>query len=968
MSCEQSRAHFFKHMSTTGTVAAEDLEKLYQQNRRKPGSEAERISAEAKTRLFFHAISASGLKPPTHAADGLPKAESQPGYAAVYDQLKQNGLLGEHTLLEKAAPAKKDTALFPANDPALGLDGRDAEGYDRWGYDVNGFNRFEFDREGFDKNGYNRHRFNRNGMDPYSQNAEGYGRDGFNAQNYDRNGFDKYGYSHQEPRLDVDGYDRNGFDKNGYDRDGYDIHGRDRNGDPDPNFMPDANGIYPDGFDAHGYGIDGYDRDGYDRWGFGRDGYNLIGYDRNGYDRSGQLASRAVDAQGYNSGGRKQQMNGRWIDRCGYDGWGYKDGRSFTGYDVDGKDANGAPRKVLNDKGKWVNAKYDVSGFDEDGYDQWGFHRDTGLSAPDKKGRRYNTFGWIHDDASGDCYNPQDPTQRVKNEFLFNNPKKSKRKKVVSAPYVPPAPPPPITPFATIEYQQYDAVNRYYDFPREKMDQYLSYTERANMKPTIPWRRGSLDDKVKEGVRMRCPQCGQFTGGKAHACPSFNGQMVRSLRSGVVIDKNSRTLFSPQHPEFDPEYDNNGGYSVITGLDRDGFDAYGRNDRGYDREGYDRVGYDIFGYDRDGYDRTGYNNRGVNRRGEKRGTSLRDVQELAAEEGRDLLANDDLARMYGQIASGLIGKPRQVILKEGGGFATDMKGRIYADPYPLGRDADPRHNLIVTRAGIYHELGHEQFTPQEIWARILEAAEGKTDVGLGEAARQMLPRFYNIVEDGRMEREVAGQYKGAAEILAASCRLEPRWGEEVGEGVSDSDQVFWSLLYTGLPYFRVRQEVRNGMTPRARKVFEELEPVMMRAVRGTPEEVYDSFGANCEAFRRRGLHPIAEEGLFQSDAEAAGIRRRAATTGTARFGFIRSTARSAGFRFIWSTARSAELGFIWPAARPTRFRLIWSTTRSAGLRFFQPTARSTRFRFIRERIKKRRGTGNGPQESSQTGG
>ncbi|MBV5296612.1 MAG: hypothetical protein JZU64_00395, partial [Rhodoferax sp.] len=238
---------------------------------------------------------------------------------------------------------------------------------------------------------------------------------------------------------------------------------------------------------------------------------------------------------------------------------------------------------------------------------------------------------------------------------------------------------------------------------------------------------------------------------------------------------------------------------------------------------------------------------------EQRGRSITDAEDLVREEGIDLLANEDLARLYGQVATGLIGKPRRVVLKEGGGFATDMKGTIYADPYPLGRDADPRHNLVVTRAGIYHELGHEQFTPQEVWAQVLDVSQGKQDAGLGEAAKQMLPRFYNIVEDGRMERVVSGNYAGAAEILAASCRLEPRWGEEVGEGVSESDQVFWSLLYTGLPYYRVRAEVRDGMSPNARKVFDELEPVMGRAVRGTPEEAFQAAVHIAKRFEEEGF-------------------------------------------------------------------------------------------------------------------
>ncbi|MGC1379300.1 MAG: hypothetical protein WA821_23920 [Anaerolineales bacterium] len=310
-------------------------------------------------------------------------------------------------------------------------------------------------------------------------------------------------------------------------------------------------------------------------------------------------------------------------------------------------------------------------------------------------------------------------------------------------------------------------------------------------------------------------------------------------------------LASPLNPDFDPRYDNTCGYDE-TGRDRDGFDRYGYNERGFDQDGYSKDGFDMFGYDRDGYDRYGYNNAGLNRRGERRERSLEGVSPLL-EDDDDLLANQDLARLYSRIATGLIGKPRRVVFKEGEGFATDMKGTIYADPYPLGRNADPRHNLVVTRAGIYHELGHEQFTPTGVWERVLAVHEGKETSELSEAGRAMLPRFYNIVEDGRMERRVAQNYAGAAEILAASCRLEPRWGEEVGAGVPEDQQVFWALLYTSLPYFRVRSEVREGMSPRARTLFEELEPVVRRAVHGDPEEAYRASVHLARRFEEEGL-------------------------------------------------------------------------------------------------------------------
>ena len=160
----------------------------------------------------------------------------------------------------------------------------------------------------------------------------------------------------------------------------------------------------------------------------------------------------------------------------------------------------------------------------------------------------------------------------------------------------------------------------------------------------------------------------------------------------------------------------------------------------------------------------------------------------------------------------------------------------------------------MTRAGIYHELGHEQFTPTGIWERVLAVHQGQqTEDGLGEAGRTMLPRFYNIVEDRAHGTPSDQDMPVQTEILAASCRLEPRWGEEVGPNVPEDQQVFWALLYTGLPYFRVRAEVREGMSPHARALFEELEPLVVRAIHGEPEDAYYCAVRLARRFEEEGL-------------------------------------------------------------------------------------------------------------------
>ncbi len=130
MSCELHRQKFFEIMSASGSVSAAELEHVYQQNRHTP-TDKERLSVEAKTRSLFGNIAAQGLKPPTHSADGLPKSESQPGYAAVYDLLRRKDLLGDTATLRKAG--KQKSAFFSADDPALAPAGRGAQAQARAG-------------------------------------------------------------------------------------------------------------------------------------------------------------------------------------------------------------------------------------------------------------------------------------------------------------------------------------------------------------------------------------------------------------------------------------------------------------------------------------------------------------------------------------------------------------------------------------------------------------------------------------------------------------------------------------------------------------------------------------------------------------------------------------------------------------------------------------------------------------------
>ena len=99
MSCEKNRGAFVAHVAGSGSPAAQAfggpdesgaaIETIFDTARGQAatGSAPQQKIAEAKTRMLFEWMRRSGFKPPTHSASGLPKADAQFGYAAMYDTL-----------------------------------------------------------------------------------------------------------------------------------------------------------------------------------------------------------------------------------------------------------------------------------------------------------------------------------------------------------------------------------------------------------------------------------------------------------------------------------------------------------------------------------------------------------------------------------------------------------------------------------------------------------------------------------------------------------------------------------------------------------------------------------------------------------------------------------------------------------------------------------------------------------------
>jgi hypothetical protein len=156
-------------------------------------------------------------------------------------------------------------------------------------------------------------------------------------------------------------------------------------------------------------------------------------------------------------------------------------------------------------------------------------------------------------------------------------------------------------------------------------------------------------------------------------------------------------------------------------------------------------------------------------------------------------------------------------------------------------------------------MGHVLETPQEIWFRALRVAQGEEQIAGLDQAAAMLPQVLNIVEDGRMERAISARFAGAAEGIAVGCQLYPRWDEQVGPQVSTEHQVLGALINECRPYYRLRQETIDGMTPEAQALLAEVRPLARAGVLGTPEE---TFAAAVEITRR-----LQAAGCFQPDPD-----------------------------------------------------------------------------------------------------
>jgi hypothetical protein len=740
--------------------------------------------------------------------------------------------------------------------------------YDANGYNPAGVNRRGFDRDGFTALNLDAEGYDRSGLRVVNRvyvNRQGYTSGnvrlatGTHASGYFpgyRDGLDFFGYSPQG--YDAEDYDRTGYHRvTGRDRQGVDRTGRDATGAAIAG-RPDAEGFYGDGRDADGYDRDGYAPDGQDAWGFARDGYTVVR--RNGVARDCTKDGR--DRQG---------MRYAW-DGCNLQGM------SAAGYTDTGVTGYGEPRTMRSPKtGRLVRATYAATtGVDAEGFTRRGFSVRDGLSAPDASGRRVAPNGWVVDPATGDLADPDDPSRRMAHRWTTEV---RRMGRLTTTVVISTGTPPPFTP-----------PEDGHTPPTEIVSQRLALYG-ARRDPPTPLASAARMDRLRvardpeattDGIRLQCPYCKQFTGAVPHVCPPFaatlraaglDGPVVVS-RSGVVVASDSAyhaitrgasytlpaatIVFNPAEPAYDPAYANQG-YDAHD-RDPDGFDRQGYTLRGTNRKGYTREGYDVLGFDADGYDRSGYNRHGKNREGQERPLTVAELRRSLAP-GEEPLSTEGMARHYSRLAQAITNKPVVVTfdtsIPTGG---TDMRGNIMLNPHPLGKDADPARNMLVVKAIMYHEVGHELTTNGDHWAELKGIAASPVPVEGIDKGRAHVLRFYNIVEDGRMERDMSDRFPGVAGALAAAARLRDKWDFAVGARVPTLHQVTGALLYTTLPYYRVPQEVVERMTPEARALYEELRPIALQGALGSPE---DALAATKEIVRR-----LERAGVFATDTPA----------------------------------------------------------------------------------------------------
>ncbi len=888
MSCEGNRHKFLGRLAAIfPELDATELERIYQSAKaagvQEPGEETE------KTRRLFADMQSIGIKPPTHSPDGLPKPASRAGYAALYDAIIANARVKTYDRQDYIALMTSESA-----DARKHL--KDAMPW------LSGY-RYRENEQGTNAAGYRWHYellVSGSGDSAVWEDAQSVGKIRESIHQIVVNDSDAQGfYQDFQPDADgfyPDGYDQLGFDRDGFDSTGFSLHGIHRDDLHDlqllqklarrgvdmlvwrpgrktaKKYRVDVEGFAPDGYMPQD-GDPKFDRDrfGFNRLGF-RDGRSWTGYDENGLDANGQPAPKrkGFDAWGYSAkdGLTAPDDQGR---RYNVIGWIYDPNTNecYDPHDVSRRMPHTFKRKKVNGRLKvvleqsWSPSQSEL------------IRRMQNPRIRLQEARqgaplfRYGTVSNIDSRRAMMHYNapylrylrsPQRAQRNPSADFMGIPLRCPKCGQFIGArPHVCPAMGQEkivvLSDGAVIAWRKGVAQPSSSDFrhsphvllgirnpelkdtPEDVFDRILDdlpsrYTPSVESLSSPP-----ASDEGKKLVA----QSDTLLNGTQPTIPENRDGWAPILRLRDLIsitlatddcDETAVLLENPHRPDFDPDFEGGPlcGFHWRSGLTRDGYDWTGL--------------HYLTRRSRDGL-----NIEELIRQARLR-KRITEWEKKLEEHGKKL--KDALERTYSAIATSMAGAARRVSISEEGGprsgmFWTDMRGHIQAEMYPLGREADKLHNLVALKAGIYHELGHEEDTPVGIFRRVVDIAQGKEDVpGLPREAAGLVPEIYNILEDGRMERSQAKKRRGVAAVLAEDAKHNPRWDEIVGDQIPVSHQLMGMMLYRALPFFRVRQEVLDAAPPRVRKLFNEVRPLVDRAMR-SPE---DTFAAAIEISRK----------------------------------------------------------------------------------------------------------------------
>src|SRR5690606_10134122 len=88
---------------------------------------------------------------------------------------------------------------------------------------------------------------------------------------------------------------------------------------------------------------------------------------------------------------------------------------------------------------------------------------------------------------------------------------------------------------------------------------------------------------------------------------------------------------------------------------------------------------------------------------------------------------------------------------------------------------------------------------------------------------------------------------------------DPRWDEAAGEGIPPHGQLMGAMLYTSLPYYQVRPEVEARLHPNAKAVYDQVAPIIRRAVNGDQKDVYEATLIIADIMEQSGIVPTGSE-------------------------------------------------------------------------------------------------------------